>query len=109
MLAEGHHAGIEVCLSTIPQEEAELQARVVRIENGDVEGRGNSFRGSLCDPPGGSDIQGEHKIKHGVRTMDGKEIATSTCFLEIEEDHVSCHALPLSAQLIIRSSQSSYI
>lgn len=109
MLAEGHHAGIEVYLSTIPQEEAEIQARVVRIENGDVEGRGNSFRGSLRDHPGGSDTQVEHKIKHGAHTKDGKEVATSTCFLEIEEDHVGCHALPLSAQLISRSSQSSYI
>jgi hypothetical protein len=47
MLAEGQHAGIEVCLSTVKCAVADKQARVVRIENGDVDGRGNPFRGSL--------------------------------------------------------------
>lgn len=44
MLAEGGHAGIEVYLFMVYGAVADKQARVVRIENGDVKGRGNSFR-----------------------------------------------------------------
>jgi hypothetical protein len=46
MLAEGEHAGIEVCDLMVKSTVTNKQARVVRMEDEDFEGRGNSFRGS---------------------------------------------------------------
>lgn len=43
MLAEGQHAGIEVSLSTLQRKVTKVQARIVRMENGNFEGRGDPF------------------------------------------------------------------
>jgi hypothetical protein len=44
MLAEGEHAGIEVCLTTVKCTVTNNQARVVRMEDGHFERRDNPFR-----------------------------------------------------------------